>query len=120
MPNSEHSNTQSHTNMRLTPRSIRRVDGGLVIEGPQGAVRIRRRMNHIEMNYQGDQLVNGSAAAYSEQLLAQAIELTASFPFPWHLDDDGTQRITDHACYYEQTFMSHLHGIETLKYWMHR
>ena len=105
--------------MCLTPHSIRRVDGGLVIEGLQGAVRIRRRMNHIETSYQGDQLVNGSAAAYSEQLLEQAIELTARFPFPWHLADDGTQHITDHQRYYEQTFMPHLQGIETLKYWMH-
>jgi len=106
--------------MRLTPQSIRRVDDGLVIEGPQGPVLIRRRMDCIEAKYQGDQLVNGSAAAYSKALLDQAIELTTRFPFPWKIEADGTQRITDHARFYEQTFNPDLQGIETLKRWLHR
>ena len=106
--------------MRLTPQSIRRVDDGLVIEGPQGPVLIRRKIDQIETKYQGDQLVNGSAAYYSKALLEQAIELTNLFPFPWHIDADGIQRITDHQRYYEQTFNPDLQGIETLKRWLHR
>ena len=106
--------------MRLTPQSIRRVADGLVIEGPQGPVLIRRQMDRIETKYQGDQLVNGSVAAYSKALVEQAIELTNRFPFPWRIDADGTQRITDHQRYYEETFNKDLQGIETLKRWMHR
>lgn len=105
--------------MRLTPDMIRCVKGGLLIEGPKGAVFIRRCSKRIDSSYQGDQLVNGSAAAYSDQLLAQAIQLTECFPFAWHFAADGTQHITDHTRYYEQTFMPHLQGIETLRYWMH-
>ena len=104
--------------MRLTPQSIRRVDDGLLIEGPQGPVLIRRRIDCIETKYQGDQLVNGSAAAYSKELLEQAIELTNQFPFPWRIDADGTQRITDHQRFYKQTFNPDLQGIETLKHWL--
>ena len=106
--------------MRLTPQSIRRVDDGLVIEGSQGPVLVRRQMDGIETKYQGDQLVNGSAAAYSKALVEQAIELTNRFPFPWRIDADGTQRITDHQRYYEQTFNKDLQGIETLKRWLQR
>ena len=106
--------------MRLTPQSIRRVADGLVIEGAQGPVLIRRRMDRIETKYQGDQLVNGSAAAYSKALLETAIELTNRFPFPWHIGADGTQHITDHQRYYEQTFNKDLQGIETLKRWLWR
>jgi hypothetical protein len=118
MHTSEHSNTSTITKMRLTPQSIRRVADGLVIEGPKGSVLIRRQMDHIETKYQGDQLVNGSAAAYSKALLETAIELTDDFPFPWTIEADGTQRITDHQRYYEQTFNSDLQGIETLKRWI--
>ena len=103
--------------MRLTPQSIRRVADGLVIEGPQGPVLIRRQMERINMKYQGDQLVNGSAAAYSKALVEQAIELTNGFPFAWSIEADGTQRITDHQRYYEQTFNPDLKGIEVLKRW---
>ena len=106
--------------MRLTPQSIRRVEDGLLIEGPQGPVLIRRQMDRIETKYQGDQLVNGSVAAYSKALVEQAIELTNRFPFPWRIDADGTQRITDHQRYYEQTFNKDLQGIETLKRWLQR
>ena len=106
--------------MRLTPQSIRRVDDGLVIEGSQGPVLLRRQMDGIEPKYQGDQLVNGSAAAYSKALLEQAIEFTDQFPFPWKIEADGTQRITDHQRFYEQTFNPDLQGIEVLKRWLHR
>jgi hypothetical protein len=106
--------------MRLTPQSIRRIADGLVIEGPQGSVLIRRQMDRIDTKYQGDQLVNGSAAAYSKALLEIATELTDRFPFPWIIEADGTQRITDHQRYYEQTFDPNLQGIETLKRWLHR
>ena len=106
--------------MRLTPQSIRRVDDGLVIEGPQGPVLIRRQIDRIETKYQGDQLVNGSAAAYSKELFEQAIELTDQFPFPWRIDADGTQHITDHQRFYEQTFNKDLQGLETLKRWLQR
>jgi hypothetical protein len=75
-------------------------------------------MDGIETQYQGDQLVNGSAAAYSKELFEQAIELTNRFPFPWRIDADGTQRITDHQRFYEQTFNSDLQGIEMLKHWI--
>jgi hypothetical protein len=74
-------------------------------------------MERINVKYQGDQLVNGSAAAYSKSLLKQAIELTNQFPFGWRIDADGTQRITDHQRYYEQTFRPDLRGIEILKRW---
>ena len=104
--------------MRLTPQSIRRVNDGLVIEGPQGLVLIRRQMDRIETKYQGDQLVNGSAAAYSKALTEQAIELTNQFPFPWTIEPDGTQRIIDHQRFYEQTFNPDLQGIEILKRWI--
>ncbi len=104
--------------MRLSPQSIRRVDDGLVIEGPQGSVLIRRQMDRIETKYQGDQLVNGSAAVYSKAILETAIELTNRFPFPWTIEADGTQRITDHQRFYEQTFKPDLQGIETLKRWI--
>ena len=120
MHTSEHSNTSTIAKMRLTPQSIRRVADGLVIEGPQGSVLIRRQMDRIETQYQGDQLVNGSAAAYSKALLETATELTNRFPFPWTIEADGTQRITDHQRFYEQTFNPHLLGIETLKRWIHR
>ena len=105
--------------MRLTPQSIRRVNDGLVLEGSQGPVLLCRQMDGIETKYQGNQLVNGSAAAYSKALLEQAIELTERFPFPWKIDPDGTQRITDHQRYYKQTFNPDLQGIETLKRWLH-
>ena len=104
--------------MRLTPQSIRRVDDGLVIEGPQGSVLIHRQTDRIETKYQGDQLVNGSAAAYSKALLETATELTNRFPFPWTIEADGTQRITDHQRFYEQTFNPDLQGIERLKHWI--
>ena len=104
--------------MRLNPQSIRRVDDGLLIEGPQGPVLIRRQIDCIETKYQGNQLVNGSAAAYSKALLETATELTNRFPFPWIIEADVTQRITDHQRYYEQTFNSDLQGIETLKRWI--
>jgi hypothetical protein len=120
MHTSEHLNTPTITKMRLTPQSIRRVADGLVIEGPQGSVLIRRQIDRIETQYQGDQLVNGNAAAYSKALFEQAIELTNRIPFPWHIEADGTQRITDHQRYYEQTFNSDLQGIEMLKRWIHR
>ena len=120
MPTSEHPNTFNIQKMRLTPQSIRRVDDGLVIEGSQGPVLVRRQMDGIETKYQGDQLVNGSAVAYSKALLETAIELTERFPFPWIIDTDGTQHITDHKRYYEQTFNPDLQGIETLKRWLHR
>ena len=120
MLTSEHSNTLNLQKMRLTPQSIRRVDDGLVIEGSQGPVLVRRRIDGIEPKYQGNQLVNGSAVAYSKALFEQAIELTERFPFPWSIDADGTQRITDHQRYYEQTFNSDLQGIEMLKRWLHR
>ena len=103
--------------MRLTPQSIRRVADGLVIQGPQGPVLIRRQMARISLKYQGEQLVNGSAAAYSKELLKQAIELTNRFPFAWRIEADGTQRIIDHQRYYEQTFRADLRGIELLKRW---
>ena len=106
--------------MRLTPQSIRRVDDGLMIEGSQGSVLIRRQADHIETQYQGNQLVNGRAAAYSKALLEQAIELTNRFPFPWAIEANGTQRITNHQRYYEQTFNTELQGIETLKRWLQR
>ena len=64
--------------------------------------------------------MNGSAAAYTKALLEQAIELTERFPFPWTIEPDGTQRITDQQRYYEQTFNPDLQGIETLKRWLHR
>jgi hypothetical protein len=89
-----------------------------MIEGSKGSVLIRRQVDRIEMQYQGNQLVNGSAAAYSKALLEQAIELTDNFPFPWTTERDGTQRITDHQRYYKQTFNSNLRGIETLKRWI--
>jgi hypothetical protein len=104
--------------MRLTPQSIRRVDDGLLIEGPQGPVLVHRQMDRIETQYQGKQLVNGSAAAYSNALLEQAIELTERFSFPWKIDTDGTQHITDHKRFYEQTFNTDLQGIEMLKRWI--
>jgi hypothetical protein len=102
----------------MTPRSIRLVDDALLIKGPQGDVLIRAQAKGIEMQYQGDQLVNGSAIAYSESLLQQAIEFTNNFPFPWCIDTDGRQRITDHQRFYEQTFYSNLQGIETLRRWV--
>jgi hypothetical protein len=76
-------------------------------------------MDRIETKYQGHQLVNGSAAAYSEALVEQAIELTNRFPFPWRIDANGTQHITDHQRFYEQTFNPDLQGIETLKHWIY-
>ena len=106
--------------MRLTPQSIRRVDDRLVLEGPKGPVLIWRQADRIETQYQGTQLVNGSAAAYSKLLLEQAIEFTHQFPFPWTIEADGTQRITDHARYYAQTFNPALRGIETLRRWLQR
>ena len=107
--------------MRLTPLSIHRVDDNeLLIEGPQGPVRLRRRMNNIEPHYSGNQLVNGTAAAYSKELLEQAIALTNRFPFPWRINADGSQCITNQQRYYEQTFNPDLKGIETLKRWLHK
>lgn len=104
--------------MHLTPKSIRCVSGGLLIEGTKGPVHIRRNTGRIEHDYQGNQLVNGNAFAYSEMLLKQAIKLTKQFPFAWHLDSNGTQRITNHKRFYEQTFNPELLGIETLRRWL--
>jgi len=104
----------------MTPLSIRPVDDALRIEGPQGSVLIRRQADGIEMQYQGDQLANGSSLAYSKELFEQAIEYTNRFPFPWRIDADGTQRITDHKRFYAQTFNPDFQGIETLKRWLER
>ena len=102
----------------MTPPSIRPVDDALLIEGPQGSVLIRRQADGIEMQYQGDQLANGSSLAYSKELFEQAIEYANRFPFPWRIDADGTQRITDHKRFYEQTFNPDLQGVETLRRWL--
>jgi hypothetical protein len=104
--------------MQVTPQSIRRIADDLQIQGPQGTVLVRRRLNGIEIKYKGSQLVNGNATAYSQALLEQAIELIRRFPFAWRIDADGTQRITDHKRFYEQTFNPDLQGIETLKRWL--
>ena len=104
--------------MCLTPDSIRCVDDGLMLHGPKGPVRIRRCSAQLELTYQGSQLVNGNATRYAEALLAQAIQLSETYPFAWTIADDGRQCITDHSRYYEQTFMPQLRGIETLKYWL--
>jgi hypothetical protein len=104
----------------MTPQSIRAVDDGLLIEGSEGSVLVRRGVGHLKTSYRGDQLVNGSALAYSAKLLEQAIETTIEFPFPWRIDADGTQRITDHKRFYEQTFKPDLAGIEKLKLWIDR
>jgi len=104
--------------MRMTPQSIRPVDDTLLIEGPQGSVLIRPQAKGIEMQYQGDQLVNGSSLAYSKRLLEEAIEYANRFPLPWRIDADGTQRITDHKRFYEQTFNPDLQGVETLRRWL--
>ena len=104
--------------MRMTPQSIRPVENALLIEGPHGSVRVHRRVDAIETEYLSNQLVNGSAIAYCKSLLEQAIELTNQFPFPWRIDADGTQCITDHQRFYEQTFNKDLQGIETLRRWI--
>ena len=104
--------------MRMTPQSIRLADGALLLKGPKGVVRIQSRAGGIVAQYQGKQLVNGSARAYSRQLLDQAIEYTKQFPFPWEIKLDGTRRITNHEQFYEQTFNPNLQGIEMLRYWI--
>jgi hypothetical protein len=105
--------------MRIIPQSIRAVGDALLLEGPKGSVLVRKHRNRIKAIYQGDQLVNGSALDYSQRLLAEAIEYTYQFPLPWQIDANGTQRITDHKRFYEQTFSPDLQGIETLKRWLH-
>ncbi|MGZ0707050.1 hypothetical protein ACWPKO_01770 [Coraliomargarita sp. W4R53] len=105
----------------MTPQSIRLKNGALFLEGPKGIVRIQSHPDSedgIVAQYQGKQLVNGSALAYSEQLLDEAIEYTKQFPFPWEIESDGTQRITNHKQFYEQTFNSDLQGIEMLRHWI--
>ena len=103
--------------MRLNPQSIRCVGDGLMIQGPQGPVSICIDSDSITALYQGNQLVNGSAVAYAKSLLRQALKLSESFPFAWRIGPDGSQCITDHARYYEQTFNRDLQGIERLKRW---
>ena len=103
--------------MSLRPQSIHSIDDGILIEGPKGDVLLRRQADKITVEYQGNQLVNGTALAYSKELFQQAIELSNEFPFAWRIEADGTQRITDHQRFYEQTFNPDLQGIETLKRW---
>ena len=103
--------------MRLTPQSIRCVGDGLIIQGPQGPVSICIDLDSITAQYEGIQLVNGSAIAYAKSLLRQALELSENFHLAWRIEPDGSQCITDHARYYEQTFNRDLQGIEFLKRW---
>jgi hypothetical protein len=105
----------------MTPQSIRPEEGALLIEGPQGDVRLQLKSeqgNTIVAQYQGQQLVNGSARAYSQQMLEEAIVYTQRFPLPWEIDADGTQRITNHQQFYAQSFKPELAGIETLRRWL--
>ncbi len=88
-----------------------------MIQGPQGLVSICIDSDSITTEYQGIQLVNGSAVAYAKSLLRQALELSENISLAWRIEPDGSQCITDHARYYEQTFNRDLQGIELLKRW---
>jgi hypothetical protein len=102
----------------MTPQSVRTSGDALIIDGPLGPVLIRQRSDGLIANYSGNQLVNGTALAYSEKLLEEVIEYTSKYPLPWRIDADGTHHITDHKKFYEQTFNPELAGIETLKRWL--
>jgi hypothetical protein len=105
--------------MRMTPQSIQQFGDALLIEGPSGPVLVKHHCDGLETSYRGDQLVNGSALAYSRKLLEEAIEYTNRFPLPWVIHSDGSQKITDHKRFYEQTFDPDFAGIEMLKRWIH-
>ena len=74
----------------------------------------------IEAHYTGHELVNGSAQAYADSQLIEALQAAETFPLPWTYDSQGRQRITDQKQFYEQTFNSDLGGIEKLKRWTHK
>jgi predicted GNAT family N-acyltransferase len=101
----------------MNPQDIHPLADSLIIQGPAGAVRVWQTGQNIEVEYQGQELVNGSARAYAQQRLAAAIQYCQEFPLSWTIDVDGQQHITDHKRFYQQGFQSELQGIETLRRW---
>ena len=106
--------------MHLKPKHIHAKADRLHIEGPQGCVIAWRKNDVIHAQYAGSQLVNGSAQAYADRLLSEAIELTKGYPLPWYFDATGKQRITDHDEFFRQTFDPSIRGIERLLIWIQK
>lgn len=103
----------------MLPQSLRATPDGVEIDGPDGSVRLRFIGGQIEAHYIGHELVNGSAQAYADSQLKEAVQAAQAFPLPWTYDSQGRQRITDYKQFYEQTFNSDLAGIEKLQHWTH-
>lgn len=105
--------------MRVLPQSLRATTDGVEIDGPQGTVLLRLDADVVQAHYIGRELMNGSAQAYADSMLEEALLAAEKSPLPWTYDSQGRQRITDHRQFYEQTFNADLSGIEKLKRWMH-
>jgi hypothetical protein len=104
--------------MRLGPQQLTLTGDGVLADGPQGPVLLRRRGRCIEAHYRGHTLVNGSAQAYAEEVREAALAEARAFPLPWENGPNGRPRITHHRRFYEQTFQPALAGIEALRGWL--
>lgn len=105
--------------MRLLPQSLRATADSVEIDGPNGSVLVSLEAGELKARYAGSELVNGSAQAYTNSLLKEALDVTKTFPLPWTYDSQGRQRITDHKLFYEQTFAPYIPGLERLLKWIH-
>jgi hypothetical protein len=103
--------------MPLLPKSLQATTDGIEINGPDGTVLLRFIGGKIEAQYTGQLLTNGSAQAYANSQLSEALQVAKTFPLPWSYDSQGRQRITDHKQFYEQTFNPALQGLEMLERW---
>ena len=104
--------------MRLSSQSFELANNGILIRGPQGTVHLSSSGESIRAIYIGNQLVNGSAKRYADQLKRAAVDYADSIPLPWTYDNEGAFQIKNHAGYYEQTFSTQLIPVETLKTWL--
>lgn len=106
--------------MQLSPQMLELSAAGILIHGPQGAVLLQADTEGIRAHYRGDQLVNGSAARYVQQLADAACALAQNYPLPWTTRGDGSLQITQHSDYYAQSFSPQLAALETLRLWLAR
>jgi hypothetical protein len=96
---------------------MRRTEGGIRIDAPEGEVWLSPTPTGIKADYRRGNLVNGSATAYAESVKQAALDYACELELPWSSHPDGTIRVEDSQLYYKQTFRPDILASETLLRW---
>lgn len=99
---------------------MERTAEGVRIHAPGGEVLLRLTPQGIEGSYEKGPLVNGSAAAYAQQIAREAVNLARQLDLPWSTDDAGHIVVNEPQRYYRESFSPELMAAETLLHWLAR